>query len=177
MKDNRTEIRFAGYGGQGIALLGFLTGKAAVIHDQKQAVFTQSYGPEARGGASSADLVISEKEIDYPLVAQPDVLVVMFQEAYKRFRPKLREGGTLLVDEDLVRTDGESDQCYPIPATRIAEQLGKRIAANIVILGAFAALTGLVSRQALEETLRSSLKPSIVDLNIKALAMGWEYVK
>jgi 2-oxoglutarate ferredoxin oxidoreductase subunit gamma len=178
MKDHeRTEIRFAGYGGQGIALLGFLTGKAAVIHDRKQAVFTQSYGPEARGGASSADLVLSEHEIDYPLVSQPDVLVVMFQEAYQRFRPNLKPGGTLLVDEGLVKTGAETGGCYRIPATRMAEQLGKKIVANIVMLGGFAALTGLITRQALEETLRSTLKPSIVDLNLKALAKGWEHIQ
>jgi 2-oxoglutarate ferredoxin oxidoreductase subunit gamma len=178
MKQNgRTEIRFAGYGGQGIALMGFLTGKAAVIHDRKQAVFTQSYGPEARGGASSADLVLSEHEIDYPLVAKPDVLVVMFQEAYHRFRPGLKPNGALLIDEALVKTDIEIGTCHRIPATRIAEELGKRIAANIVMLGAFAALTGLITREALEQTLRSTLKPAIVDLNLKALAKGWEHLQ
>jgi 2-oxoglutarate ferredoxin oxidoreductase subunit gamma len=178
MKDNeRTEIRFAGYGGQGIALMGFLTGKAAVIHDQKQAVFTQSYGPEARGGASSADLVLSESGIDYPLVAKPDVLVVMFQEAYQRFRPELKPGGTLLLDEDLVKTGDEAGGYCRIPATRMAEQLGKKIVANIVMLGAFAGLTGLITRHALEETLRSTLKPSLVELNLKALAMGWEHIQ
>jgi 2-oxoglutarate ferredoxin oxidoreductase subunit gamma len=178
MKDHeRTEIRFAGYGGQGIALLGFLTGKAAVIHDRKQAVFTQSYGPEARGGASSADLVLSEHEIDYPLVTQPDVLVAMFQEAYQRFRPGLKPNGALLVDEDLVKTGDEASPCCRVPATRIAEELGKRIAANIVMLGAFARLTGYITRPALEATLRSTLKPSILDLNLKAFARGWEHIQ
>jgi 2-oxoglutarate ferredoxin oxidoreductase subunit gamma len=173
----RTEIRFAGYGGQGIALMGFLTGKAAVLFDQKQAVFTQSYGPEARGGASSADVVLSDQPIDFPLVSKPDVLVVMFQEAFQRFLPALKPGGALLVDEDLVKTGDDAPPCFRIPANRVAEGLGKKIVANIVMLGGFAALTGAISRPALEETLRSTLKPAILEINLKALAKGWESVQ
>lgn len=170
-----SQVRFAGYGGQGIALMGHLTGRAAAIADGKEAVFTQSYGPEARGGASAADVIIATEPIDYPLVTKPDVLVVMFQEAYKKYAPGLNKAGLLLADADLVTPDAEHANFKTIPATAIAEELGKRIAANIVMLGFFAAVTGLVSRKALEETLRASLKPSILELNLKALDRGFAY--
>jgi 2-oxoglutarate ferredoxin oxidoreductase subunit gamma len=183
--NERTEVRFGGYGGQGIALMGLLAGKAAVIYDQKEAVLTQNYGPEARGGASAADLVLSDHKIDYPLVTQPDVLVVMFQEAFQRYRPGLAAGGVVLVEEALVKTNGlpaeasaqagDAARCYRIPATRIAESLGRKIVANVVMLGYFAAVSGLISRNALEEALRSTVKPAALELNLKALAKGWEH--
>jgi len=103
----RQEIRLAGYGGQGIILAGLLLGKAAALYDGKEAVFTQSYGPEARGGASSADVVIADQPVDYPLVTRPDCLVVMFQEAYERYRPDLAPGGLLALDQDLVKPNAQ----------------------------------------------------------------------
>ncbi|MEK7766100.1 MAG: 2-oxoacid:acceptor oxidoreductase family protein [bacterium] len=168
----RTEVRFAGYGGQGIALMGLLAGKAAALHDGKHAVFTQSYGPEARGGASSANVVVSPEEIDYPLLTKADVLVAMFQEACDRYLPELKSGGVLLYDADLVKPRPGKYDAKAVPATRIAEGLGRKIVANMVMLGAFSAATGLVSARALEEAVKTTVKPKTVELNLKALAQG-----
>ena len=98
-----TEIRVAGFGGQGVILCAMIIGKAASIHEDEYATLTQSFGPEARGGASSAQVILSDEPILYPYVTQPDVLVVMSQEAFRRFSPELKEGSLLIVEEDLVR--------------------------------------------------------------------------
>ncbi|MBI4589331.1 MAG: 2-oxoacid:acceptor oxidoreductase family protein [Candidatus Rokubacteria bacterium] len=171
----RQEIRLAGYGGQGIVLAGQLLGKAAALYDGKEAVFTQSYGPEARGGASSADLVIASGPVDYPLVTRPDFLVAMFQEAYERYRPDMAEGGLLVIDSDLVKPWPEEGPYRRIPATRLAEGLGKKIVANVVMLGFFTRVSGLVPREAVETALRSSLAPRLLELNLRAFAAGYEY--
>lgn len=171
----RREARLAGYGGQGIVLAGLLLGKAAALFDCKEAVFTQAYGPEARGGASSADVVISDAPVDYPLVTRPDCLVVMFQEAYERYRPELAEGGLLVLDQDLVRPDVGEGPFHAIPATRLAEGLGKKIVANVVMLGFFTAVSQLVRREAVEAALKSTLAPRLLDLNLKAFSAGYEF--
>ena len=172
----RQEVRLAGYGGQGIVLAGQLLGKAAALYDGREAVFTQSYGPEARGGASSADLVISDDPVDYPLVSRPNFLVAMFQEAYERYRPEMAEGGLLVIDSDLVKPSPEEGSYRAVPATRLAEGLGKKIVANVVMLGFFTAVSGLVRREAVEAALRSSLAPRLLDLNLRAFDAGYEYV-
>jgi 2-oxoglutarate ferredoxin oxidoreductase subunit gamma len=171
------EIQFAGFGGQGIVLAGYLLGKAISIYDKKNASMTQSYGPEARGGACSSGVVVSgSKEIvDYPKVKEPHILVVMSQEAYSTYIGKLRKGGTLIYDEDLVTVDNprKDIKMYPVPATRIAEEvLGKRIVANVVMLGALTGITKIVSKKAMEETLKTSVKKDFVELNLKAFEEG-----
>jgi 2-oxoglutarate ferredoxin oxidoreductase subunit gamma len=171
----RQEVRLAGYGGQGIVLAGLLLGKAAALYDGKEAVFTQSYGPEARGGASSADVVIADAPVDYPLVTRPDCLVVMFQEAYERYRPDLAAGGLLVLDEDLVKPEPGEGVFRAIPATRLAEGLGKKIVANVVMLGFFTAISGLVSREAVEAALRSTIAPRHLELNLRAFAAGYGF--
>ncbi|MFQ5898851.1 MAG: 2-oxoacid:acceptor oxidoreductase family protein [Candidatus Methylomirabilia bacterium] len=171
----RREVRLAGYGGQGIVLAGLLLGKAAALYDGNEAVFTQSYGPEARGGASSADVVIADGPVDYPLVTRPDCLVVMFQEAYERYRAGLTQDGLLVLDQDLVRPDAGERAFHAIPATRLAEELGKKIVANVVMLGFFTAVGGLVSRQAVEASLRSTVASRLLELNLRAFAAGYAY--
>ena len=171
----RCEVRLAGYGGQGIILAGQLLGKAASIYDGREAVFTQSYGPEARGGASSADIVISDEPVDYPLVTRPDFLVATFQEAYERYRPEMAEGGLLVIDSGLVKVWSDEGAYREIPATKIAEDLGKKIVANVVMLGFFTAVSGLVRREAVEEAIRSSLAPRHVELNLRAFDAGYAY--
>lgn len=102
------QVRIAGYGGQGVVLAGMLLGRAASLYDGKEAVFMQSYGPEARGGASSADVIISDTPVDYPLVTEPDVLMCLFQEAYMCYRKGLKPGGLLILESDLVKpTEGD----------------------------------------------------------------------
>jgi 2-oxoglutarate ferredoxin oxidoreductase subunit gamma len=170
--NSSTQVRFGGVGGQGIVLSGRLLGKAAALFDGKDAVCTQSYGPEARGGASRADVVISDDTVDYPFVIAADVLAVFFQEAYVMFRKTLRPGGLLLIDEDLVHPGDDQEDLYPIPATRIATELGTKMAANVVMLGYLVGLTDMVSRQSVEEAIRSTVKASVLELDLKALDAG-----
>jgi 2-oxoglutarate ferredoxin oxidoreductase subunit gamma len=173
----RHDIRVAGFGGQGMLLAGLLIGKAAALYDGKEAVLTQSYGPEARGGASNADVIIDDDPIDYPLVAHPNHFVAMFQEAYERYRPSMVKDGTLLIESDLVRPSADEGPYRGIPATRIAEELGRRIVANVVMVGFFSGATGLISPQAGEQAIRNTLRPRLVDLNLKAFNAGYDYAK
>jgi 2-oxoglutarate ferredoxin oxidoreductase subunit gamma len=167
----------AGFGGQGMMLAGLLIGKAAALYDGKEAVLSQSYGPEARGGASNADVIISDEPIDYPLVTRPDHLVAMFQEAYDRYRPDLVKDGILVIESDLVRPSADEGPYRGIPATRIAEELGRRIVANVVMVGFFSGATGLISPQAGEQSIRNTVRPRLVDLNLKAFNAGYDYAK
>ena len=176
----RLEVKLAGFGGQGIILAGQIIGQAAVLFDQKNAVLTQSYGPESRGGACSADLVISEEEILHPLVIKPQVMVVMSQEAHDRYVSELAEGGMLLADADLVpllarRTKKRA--LLAIPATRLAEEVGRRIVANMVMLGSFAALTGAISVEAMKRSILSLVPKGTEGLNLQAFERGYEYGK
>ncbi len=120
-----TELRIAGFGGQGVILSAIIIGKAASIHQGAYATMTQNFGPEARGGACSAQLLLSDQPILYPYVTQPDIMVVMSQEAYTRFVPELKERGTLIVEQDLVRVTDlpRQTRVYSCPATRLAEEL------------------------------------------------------
>ena len=167
-----TQVRFGGVGGQGIVLSGRLLGKAASLYDGKDAVCTQSYGPEARGGASRADVVISDDTVDYPFVIEADVLAVFFQEAYVMFRKGLRPGGLLLVDSDLVHPSEDDEVFHSVPATRTAEDLGNKMAANVVMLGYLIGATNVVSRESVESAIRSTVKAKIVDFNLNAFGIG-----
>ncbi len=172
-----TEIRIAGFGGQGVILSALAIGKAVSIYEGGHATMTQSFGPEARGGACSAQVVLSDQPIGYPYVTRPDVLVVMSQEAYTRFVPELKDGGTLIVDEDLVRMeDPRPDICVRgVPATRLAEELGRKMVLNVVMVGFFAAVTGLVDADALRQAVADSVPPATRDLNRRAFDKGYEY--
>ena len=172
-----TEIRVAGFGGQGVILSAIVLGKAASIHQGEFATMTQNFGPEARGGACSAQLMLSDQPVLYPYVTQPDVLVVMSQEAYTKFAPELRDGGTLLIERDLVRVTETPAQTriYSIPATRIAEELGKRMVLNIVMVGFFAAVTQLLEADAVRKAIADSVPSSFRELNLKAFDRGYEY--
>jgi 2-oxoglutarate ferredoxin oxidoreductase subunit gamma len=170
----RREIRIAGFGGQGVVLAGYVLGKAVALYDGREAVMTQSHGPEARGGASSADLVISSEPIAYPFIQQPDILVALSQEAYSKFHPFVKSGATVLIDRDLV-VPGSGDLFHTIPATRLAEDLGRRIVANVVMLGYFTAVTRLVDPDAMVKALETSVKPKTIPLNMAAFQAGFEY--
>jgi 2-oxoglutarate ferredoxin oxidoreductase subunit gamma len=170
----RHEVRLAGFGGQGIILAGFVLGRAAAIYGGKEAVFTQSYGPEARGGACAAEVVISDEPIDYPLLTAPTHVVCMSQEAFNKYGSGLADGASLITDSDLVQVPGLNGTLRSVPATRLARELGNRMAANIVMLGFFAGATGVVSRQALEEAVRASMKPKLLELNMRALDAGFQ---
>jgi len=173
------EIRFAGYGGQGIIRSGIIVGRAASIYDNKFSTMSQSFGPEARGGACSSQLVVLESKVLYPYVTRSDVLVAMSQEGYDKFEPELSEEGILLTDEDMVKFKPSSGKVkvYSIPATRFAEQLGIKIVANVVMLGFFTAVTNIVSYEAMKKAIPESVPAKALDLNMKAFEKGYEYGK
>ena len=169
-----TEIRIAGFGGQGVILATQILGRAASIFDGVHATMTQSFGPEARGGACSAQLIVSDEPVLYPYVTRADVLVAMSQEAYSKFAREVKPGGILIVERDLVQPGQppEGIRVCPLAATRMAEELGKRVVQNVVMLGFFAAVTGIVSAAALEKAVLSSVPSHLADLNRRALQAG-----
>ena len=169
-----TQVRLSGFGGQGVVLAGYLLGKALALYSNCEAVMTQSHGPEARGGASSADIVVSQEPIAYPFVQHPDFLVALSQEAYTKFRPSAKPEALVLIDKDLVKSQ-EGDHIYAIPATQLAEDLGRRIVANVVMLGYFTAVTGLVDPGSMLKALETSVKANTLPLNLSAFHAGLEY--
>ena len=177
MQQSLTEIRIAGFGGQGVILAAVVIGKAAAIFEGGYATMTQSFGPEARGGSSSAQVILSSEPILYPYVAQPDVLVVMSQEAYTRFAPQLKPGGILIAERELVKMDPipSGELVYTVPATRLAEELGRKVVLNIVMVGFFGAVTKLVEPDALRQAVADSVPPAMQKLNLQAFDKGFEY--
>lgn len=173
----RTEIRFSGFGGQGVILSGILAGKAAALFDNKHATMTQSFGPEARGSACSAQLVVSDEPVLYPYITKPTILVSMSQDACDKFLPELENGGVLLVDEDLVKTASVNDAIkkFTIPATRFAEELGNKILANLVMLGFFSAVAGTISAASFKKAIPGSVPARYLELNKRAFDRGYEF--
>jgi 2-oxoglutarate ferredoxin oxidoreductase subunit gamma len=170
----RTEIRLAGEGGQGMILAGIILAEAASIYDKKMAVHTQSYGPEARGGASKSEVVIADGEIDHPEVLSADVVVTLSQEAYDKYAASVKPGGLLIVDEEKVRHIRETE-AVRIPISRLAfETTGRHITANTVALGVLVGLTGVVSRQAIEKAVTARAPRGTEEMNRKALEAGFD---
>ena len=176
----RAEVRFAGFGGQGIISAGKIAGRAASIYGGLNAVMMQSYGPEARGGACNADLVVSDAVIGYPQLSRPNILVIMSKEAYEKYGQNIEPEGTLIVDEDLVdfgELPPPVSKVYSIPATRLADELGRKIVANVVMLGALVAITEFVSRDAMHEAILNSVPPHTKELNESAFVTGYSQGK
>jgi 2-oxoglutarate ferredoxin oxidoreductase subunit gamma len=172
-----TEIRIAGFGGQGVILSAIVLGKAASIFQGAFATMTQNFGPEARGGACSAQLIVADSPVLYPYVTKPDIMVVMSQEAYVKFGAELKDGGTLIVEQDLVRVTDLPAQTkvFSIPATRLAEELGKKMVLNIVMVGFFTAVSQLLEVSAVRDAVADSVPAAFRDLNLKAFDKGYEY--
>lgn len=171
------EIRIAGFGGQGVLLSAHIIGRAISIHEGGYATMTQNYGPEARGGAASAALVVSDQPVLYPYAVSPDILVALSQEAYSRFVGEVKEGGMLLVEEDLVPLDHKAQhlKVYGIPATRIAEELGKKMVLNVVMVGFFCAITGVLSRESAIAAVTDAVPERFRKLNLDAFDRGFQY--
>jgi 2-oxoglutarate ferredoxin oxidoreductase subunit gamma len=170
----RTEIRLAGEGGQGMILAGIILAEAAAIYDGKNAVQSQSYGPEARGGASRSEVIISDDEIDFPEVILPNILVALSQMAYDKYATNLSPDGLLIVDDEKVK-NVSGDKVIKLPVGRIAlEVTGKAITSNTVVLGILVGLTGLVSRPALEQAVAAHAPKGTAEINTKALQAGFE---
>jgi 2-oxoglutarate ferredoxin oxidoreductase subunit gamma len=169
----RTEVRLAGEGGQGMILAGIILAEAAAIYDGKMAVQTQSYGPEARGGASKSEVVIADGEIDHPEVLAADVVVTLSQEAYDKYAATIKPGGLLIVDDEKV-SRVTITKSVNIPISRLAfETTGKTITANTVALGVLVGLTGVVSRQAIEKAVTARAPRGTEEMNRKALEAGF----
>ena len=171
----KKEILLTGFGGQGIVLAGKILGQAAALGDHMQSTLVQAYGPEARGGACSAEVIISENEIYYPNVRFPDILICMSQAGYDKFIHLLKDEGILIIDQDLVQSDSIKRDYYSIPATRIAEDLGRKMMANIIMVGFFTAVTGAISQKAARETVLTSVPKGTEEMNETALTKGFDF--
>ncbi|NWG75459.1 MAG: 2-oxoacid:acceptor oxidoreductase family protein [Rubrivivax sp.] len=172
-----TEIKFGGFGGQGVILAGIIIGRAASIYNDKFATLTQSFGPEARGSACSAQVIVSDKAILYPYVTQPEILLVMSQEACNKFLPETKDSATIIIEEDLVKPRGLKPgmKLYGIPATRLAEELGRKMILNIVMVGFFTSVTKLLDYDAVRQAVQTSVPPGTEALNLKAFDRGYRY--
>jgi len=173
---SRYEIRFSGAGGQGLILAGVIMAEAASIYQGIQAVQSQSYGPEARGGASKSEVIISDNVIDYPKVTQCDALLALTQEACDKYSHDLKEGGVLLIDSDLVLREPEGNfKVTKFNITNTAKnEIGREIVTNIVALGAMVALTGVVSKENAEKAVLARVPEAFLELNKKAFNVGYE---
>lgn len=169
----------AGFGGQGIVLAGFIIGKAAVFH-KDNATFTRDYGPEARGGSCRADVIVSDEVISYPFVEKPEVVVAMSQEAYTKYAAGVDKGTLVIIDEGLVKpnqpaADGSECRLLAVPATRIAQDLGRSAVANIVMLGFLTAVSRVLPVEVMKKAVLDSVPKGTEDLNMKAFDRGYTH--
>ena len=173
------EIRIAGFGGQGIILSGYIIGKAAAIYDNKFSTLIQSFGPEARGSSCSAQLLISDSQILYPYLVTPDISVILSRDAYEKFSEDMVNGGIMLIEKDLVHPEKtpKNVSMYAIPATRLAEDMGRKIVMNIITVGFFSAITNVTSYEATRKAVETSVPSGTEQLNLKAFDTGYEYGK
>lgn len=175
---NRQEVIVTGFGGQGIVLAGRILGMAAALGDHRESTLVQSYGPESRGGACCAQIVISDAVIQYPYIKAPDILICMSQSAFEKYRQAVRPGGTLLTDKDLVNFGDAPPtgvNAFAIPSTRMAEELGRKMMANIIMMGFATAVTGVVSAEAMKSAVTASVPKGTETLNLGAFAKGFDY--
>lgn len=169
------QIVITGFGGQGVVLAGKIVGKAAAIGDQLESTLVQAYGPESRGGACSAQVTISDTQIHYPYIQYPDILVAMSQSGYEKYKDLLKKGGILIVDQDLVHPESGRGDYFSVPCTRLAEEMGLKMMANIIMIGFFTAVTRAVSLEAARQTVEASVPKGTEEKNLKAFEKGWEY--
>jgi 2-oxoglutarate ferredoxin oxidoreductase subunit gamma len=167
---------FSGSGGQGIITAAVIFAEAAVLYENLNAVQSQAYGPAARGGSTRSDIIISDSDINFPKVIQPNVLICLTQEAYNTFYPIIRPGGLLVTDTRFVKTEKKVDaQQRELPMYQsIMDKIGKPIVFNICMLGAVISFTEIVKSESIMKTLASRIPSSFLDMNQKALNLGME---
>ena len=170
----KKEIRICGFGGQGVILSGFIIGKAAAVFMDYNAVQSQSYGPEARGGAARSEVIISDEKIGYPRPTGVDLLVAMSQESFDTYRNDLNKDTKIVIDPDLVPKHDIGRPVYKVQAQKIAESLGNKIVTNIVMVGASMAIFGLLDEEAVRKSVLDSVPKRFLDLNEKAYMKGLE---
>ena len=175
----RIEICLSGSGGQGLILAGIILAEAAGIYDEKEAVQTQSYGPEARGGASRSEVVISENAIDYPKVMKSDILLALTQAACDKYIKNLSDEGIVVADSELVTHIPDiSNGMYLYPIAETAqEKIGTRLVTNIISLGIIIGLTKVVSEEAIQKAVCSRVPLKAIEMNKKALFLGFDIAK
>lgn len=171
----RLEVRIGGFGGQGVVTAAYVLGMAASIFEGKSAAQTDSYGPESRGGASISDIIISDQEVRYPMVDSPDVVIALSQPTYERCCLNVKKDGVVVYDIDLVRPKEAQVKMIGIPLTRIAEEAGNKIAANMVSLGALCGITKSPHPDSVRKAIRESLRQR-AELNLKAFEEGLKWV-
>ena len=173
---DRFRMVFSGSGGQGVITATIILAEAAVLYENLNAVQSQSYGAEARGGATRSDVIISDSTIDYPKVIQPNVLVCLTQEAYNKFYPIIRPGGLLITDTRYVQTQKKVDaQQKELPMYQnVMDRIGKPIVFNIYMLGAVIAILDLISPQSILSVLKDRIPRDFLELNRQALELGME---
>ena len=172
----RCRMVFSGSGGQGVVTAAIILAEAAVLYENLVAVQSQSYGPEARGGATRSDVIIWDSEIFFPKVTEPNVLVCLTQEAYNRFYSIIRPGGLLITDTRYVKTQSKVDaQQKELPMYQaVMERIGKPIVFNICMLGAVVGLTGIVKPESVMKVLEDRIPSGFININQKALELGLE---
>jgi 2-oxoglutarate ferredoxin oxidoreductase subunit gamma len=171
----KKDIIITGFGGQGIILAGGILGKAAALGDHLESTLVQSYGPESRGGACSAQVVISTRTIHYPYIEKPDILVCMSQSAYEKYADHLKPGGLLIIDQDLVKPRSGHKDHFAIPATRMAEELGRVMMANIIMIGFLTSISKVVSKNAALASVTDSVPKGTEEANTRAFDKGFEF--
>jgi 2-oxoglutarate ferredoxin oxidoreductase subunit gamma len=170
-----TQIRLGGFGGQGIVLAGFLLGRAGVV-DGRWVSGANSYGAQARGSVCTAEVILSDRPVDFPRILESDVLVVMSQGVYDRYITETREGGCVIYDSDLVKPERHAHSHHAIPATDVAvREIGNKQVANIVMLGAMTTMVGVVSRTAMESAVSNHVPKRFRDINLLALRRGSQF--
>ncbi len=170
------QITITGFGGQGVVLAGRIVGQAAAIGDQLESTLVQSYGPESRGGACSAQVSIADGPIYFPYIQQPDILVCMSQSGYDKHCHTLKPDGTLIIEQDLVKPLDQRN-LFAVPCTRFAEELGNKMMANIIMVGFFTAVTEAISLEAARKTVLESVPKGTEEKNLKAFERGWEFAQ
>ena len=170
----KKDVRICGFGGQGVILAGFIIGKAASVFENYHAVQSQSYGPEARGGAARSEIIISDKKIGYPRPLSVDILLAMSQESFDSYRDDIRKDTVIIVDPDLIKKHDIGRPLFKVQALKIAEELGNKIVTNIVMVGAFTSIFVLLDKEAVKESVIDSVPKKFTDLNIKAFERGFE---
>jgi len=175
-KTERKEVRIVGLGGQGGLLSGHILGKAATIYDHGFAAMTQSYGPEARGGSCTADVVIANEPIAYPYVTSPQVIILLTQEAFAKFANSLSDGTLVIIDPDQVSPDSTTGlRVLAVPATRMAREMGRAVVANIITLGFLCAVSDLISPEVLRKSVLSTVPKGTEEFNAKAFELGYTF--
>ncbi|HSW37979.1 MAG TPA: 2-oxoacid:acceptor oxidoreductase family protein [Acidobacteriota bacterium] len=171
------EVKFGGFGGQGVILAGMVVGRAASIYDNKFATLTQSYGPEARGSSCSVQIIISDEPVLFPYVTRPEILMVMSQEACNKFLSEAADDAIVIIEEHFVRPGlvKSGMKVYTVPAAGMAQKLGRKMVFNIVMVGCFTAITKILTFEAVRESVKTSVPRGTEELNLKAFDSGYSY--